>query len=131
MDEVRREGSQLNEVSVPIRWRDIDAYGHVNNAVYLTYLEECRDACVNAVLGPVADTWDFVLVHVGIDYRNELKLEDRSVLVRCWIESIGTVHRAHPRGDPKAGRDARRGGGVRRGRPRDPGTLACAPAHRD
>jgi acyl-CoA thioester hydrolase len=77
------------ELRIPIRWRDIDAYGHVNNAVYLTYLEECRDGCVNAVLGPIADPWDFVLAHVGIDYRTELTLEDRAVLVRCWIEAFG------------------------------------------
>ena len=30
------------EVEIPIRWRDVDAYGHVNNAVFLTYLEEAR-----------------------------------------------------------------------------------------
>jgi len=79
----------VNEVRVPIRWRDLDAYGHVNNAVFLTYLEECRDGCVEAVLGRIADTWEFVLAHIGIDYRNELRLEDREVVVRCWIESFG------------------------------------------
>jgi len=31
------------EVTIPIRWRDVDNYGHVNNAVYLTYLEEACD----------------------------------------------------------------------------------------
>ena len=25
-----------------MRWSDMDAYGHVNNVVYLTYLEEAR-----------------------------------------------------------------------------------------
>ena len=29
---------------VPIRWRDLDGFNHVNNAVYLSYLEEGRDA---------------------------------------------------------------------------------------
>ncbi len=82
-------GPTANEVQLPIRWRDLDAYGHVNNAVYLTYLEECRDGCVSSILGEVADTWDFVLAHVGIDYRSELRLEDRAVVVRCWIESFG------------------------------------------
>jgi len=28
---------------IEIRWRDMDGFGHVNNAVYLTYLEEARD----------------------------------------------------------------------------------------
>ncbi len=32
------------EHSVDVRWRDVDALDHVNNAVFLTYLEEGRDA---------------------------------------------------------------------------------------
>jgi acyl-CoA thioester hydrolase len=89
MDEPAGTAAVINEIEVPIRWRDLDAYGHVNNAVFLTYLEECRDGCVNAVLGSIANTWDFVLAHVGIDYRNELRLEDRAVIVTCRIESFG------------------------------------------
>lgn len=77
------------ERRVELRWRDMDAYGHVNNAVYLNYLEEARDAWVQEVLGKVADTWDFVLVRVAIDFKQELKQEDRAVLVRCWLDSFG------------------------------------------
>jgi acyl-CoA thioester hydrolase len=77
------------ERRIEIRWRDVDAYGHVNNAVYLTYLEEARDAWVARVLGPVTDTWHFVLARVEIDYRAELTQEDGAVIVRCGLESIG------------------------------------------
>jgi acyl-CoA thioester hydrolase len=80
----------VGEVRLQIRWRDVDAYGHVNNAVYLTYLEEARDAWVEEVLGPVADdVWHFVLARVAIDYRRELTQEDREVVVRCTLGSIG------------------------------------------
>lgn len=77
------------ERRIEIRWRDLDAYGHVNNAVYLTYLEEARDAWAQQILGTVTDTWDFVLVRVEIDYRAELTQADGAVLVRCQLESIG------------------------------------------
>jgi acyl-CoA thioester hydrolase len=30
------------EVEIPVRYRDIDSLGHVNNAVYITYLEQAR-----------------------------------------------------------------------------------------
>ena len=80
----------MHEIRIPIRWRDMDAYGHVNNAVYLNYLEECRDAWAHSVLGGVADTWDFVLAHVGIDYRSELTQDDGEVVVRCRLDSFGT-----------------------------------------
>jgi acyl-CoA thioester hydrolase len=77
------------ERRVELRWRDMDAYGHVNNAVYLNYLEEARDAWVQEVLGKVTDTWDFVLARVAIDFKQELKQEDGAVLVRCALDSFG------------------------------------------
>jgi acyl-CoA thioester hydrolase len=77
------------ERRIEIRWRDVDAYGHVNNAVYLTYLEEARDAWVTRVLGEVTDTWDFVLARVAIDFRHELTQADGEVVVRCTLDSLG------------------------------------------
>jgi acyl-CoA thioester hydrolase len=79
----------MHEIRIQIRWRDMDAYGHVNNAVYLNYLEECRDEWAQSVLGGVADTWDFVLAHVGIDFRSQLTQDDREVIVRCRLDSVG------------------------------------------
>ena len=77
----------MHEVRLRIRWRDIDSYGHVNNAVYLNYLEECRDRMVEDLFGP--DAWDFVLAHVGIDFRNELTQDDGDVIVRCEVAGYG------------------------------------------
>ena len=39
------------ERAVDVRWRDVDALGHVNHAVFLTYLEEGRDAFYQPTLG--------------------------------------------------------------------------------
>lgn len=77
----------MHEVTLRIRWSDIDSYGHVNNAVYLNYLEECRDRMIEDLFGP--ESWDFVLVHVGIDYRNELTQSDAEVVVRCEVAGFG------------------------------------------
>jgi acyl-CoA thioester hydrolase len=76
------------EVRIPIRWRDVDAYGHVNNAVFLNYLEEGRDRLVESLFGEHA--WDFVIARVAIDYRSELSQTDREVLVRCGVTGFGT-----------------------------------------
>lgn len=74
----------------PVEFRDLDGLGHVNNAVYLNYLEEARDAWVEKVLGPAADdVWHFVLARVAIDFRRELKQEDGEIVVRCGLDSIG------------------------------------------
>jgi acyl-CoA thioester hydrolase len=67
----------------------MDAYGHVNNGVYLNFLEEARDRWVQEVLGEIADTWDFVLARVAIDFRDELKQDDGEIVVRCRLDSIG------------------------------------------
>jgi acyl-CoA thioester hydrolase len=78
------------EKRIELRWRDIDAYGHVNNAVYLNFLEEARDAWVERVLFPVTgNTWDFVLARVAIDFKAELTLSDAAVVVRCALDGIG------------------------------------------
>jgi acyl-CoA thioester hydrolase len=70
----------VHEERIRIRWRDVDNYGHVNNAVYLTYLEEARDAWVRTVMG---ERFNFVIVRIEIDFRNELTLEDGEVTIRC------------------------------------------------
>jgi acyl-CoA thioester hydrolase len=79
-----------HEKRIEIRWRDVDAYEHVNNAVYATYLEECRDEWLEQALGDVGDPWDFVLARVAIDFRRELRLEHREALVSCRLDRIGT-----------------------------------------
>jgi acyl-CoA thioester hydrolase len=65
-----------------VRFRDCDAMGHVNNAVYSTYLEEAR-------IGVLGDLIDFILARVEIDFRAELRNgEDVEVRTRC--SRIGT-----------------------------------------
>ena len=80
-----------HEKRVEIRWRDVDAYRHVNNAVYATYLEECRDEWMELALGKAGDLWDFVLARVAIDFREELTQEDDEVVVSVTLARIGTA----------------------------------------
>ena len=65
-----------------VRFRDCDAMGHVNNAVYSTYLEEAR-------IGVLGDLVDFILARVEIDFRSELRMgEEVEVRTRC--SRVGT-----------------------------------------
>ena len=77
-----------HEKQIEIRWRDLDGLRHVNNAVYATYLEIGRDAFFEEVL-PEAKPWDYVLVRLALDFRRELRLEDRRVVVSCAVERVG------------------------------------------
>src|SRR5215470_18434060 len=80
----------LHEKEIEIRWRDLDAFNHVNHVVFLTYLEEVRDEWLGRVLNDPALVWGYVLARVEIDYRRELTLEDDSVLARCSLERLRT-----------------------------------------
>ncbi len=77
----------MHEKRIEIRWRDLDAYDHVNQAVYLTYLEEVLDDWFRAVLGGL---WHYVAAHVSIDYRAELTLTDREAVGSVWLDRLGT-----------------------------------------
>ena len=75
---------------IEIRWRDLDVLGHVNHVVFLTHLEEARDAWLGQALDDPAGMWSYVVARVEIDYRRELRLEDDVVVARCALDRIGT-----------------------------------------
>ncbi len=76
------------EHQVDVRWRDVDALGHVNHAVFLTYLEEGRDAFFAQTL---ASDPIYVVVRLEVDLRVEVRYPDRRVTVRIEVERLGTT----------------------------------------
>ena len=84
----------MHETRIEIRWRDMDNFGHVNNAVYLTYLEEVRDEHMEAVLSGAGDVNEYFLGTLTIRYRKPLAQSDGVVVATCRITKLGrsTVH---------------------------------------
>jgi YbgC/YbaW family acyl-CoA thioester hydrolase len=76
------------ERAVEVRWRDGDALGHVNHSVFLTYLEEGRDAFFSHALG--GDPM-YVVVRLEVDLRAEVRYTERRVTVRIEAERLGTT----------------------------------------
>jgi acyl-CoA thioester hydrolase len=74
------------ERSVGVRWRDTDGLGHVNHAVFVTYLEEGRDAFFATTL---RDDPSYVVVRLEVDLRAEVHHPDGRVTVRIEVESLG------------------------------------------
>ncbi|MGD1996982.1 MAG: thioesterase family protein [Anaerolineae bacterium] len=67
-----------------VRWRDLDALGHVNNAVYLTYLEQARVQYMRN-LGLSFETLDdvgMILAEVTCTYHSPLSLGEQ---VTVWV----------------------------------------------
>ncbi|HTV03462.1 MAG TPA: thioesterase family protein [Luteitalea sp.] len=56
--------------TVRVRWGDCDAFGHVNNASYLSYFEEARLDYWKAVLPDVPFT-GMAIAHVSVDFRGQ------------------------------------------------------------
>jgi acyl-CoA thioester hydrolase len=71
--------------TVQVRFRDLDALGHVNNAVYLTYLESARMAYWMHVNGRAdLSSMDMILARAEVDYRSPVGYGDElEVGVRC------------------------------------------------
>jgi acyl-CoA thioester hydrolase len=76
------------EHQVSLRWRDVDALGHVNHAVFLTYLEEGRDAFYVQALGRDPH---YVVARAEIDFRAEVGYADRQLRVRIEVERVGAT----------------------------------------
>lgn len=72
-------------LSIDVRFRDLDAFGHVNNAVYLTYLESARMAWWFDVVGSRAlRDVAMILARTEIDYRRQVRQDTRlDIGVRC------------------------------------------------
>lgn len=89
-----------------VRFADTDALGHVNNAVYLNYLEIARVDYLQQVLGR-KDVKDFgvILARVEIDYKSPA-FHHETLRVGCRVESLGgsSINMAYRLEDKKTGR---------------------------
>ncbi|MFB6233746.1 MAG: acyl-CoA thioesterase [Halopenitus sp.] len=75
---------------IDVRFRDIDAMSHVNNAVYSTYLEQARSEYFDDVVGRTLDRTPSVLASLSIDFLAPVELEHGSVTVELDIPELGT-----------------------------------------
>jgi len=74
--------------NIDVRFRDLDALGHVNNAVFFTYFEEGRKNFFQkhfTLSGPTG--FGFILAHISCDYLKPIRLTDR---LKLHI-TVGTI----------------------------------------
>ncbi|MHA6203997.1 acyl-CoA thioesterase [Dyella soli] len=74
---------------IGVRWRDLDAFNHVNNANYLTYLEEARLQWLQHVPGWFDEQSMPVLAASNINYRRPIEWPAQ-LQVRLSCERLGT-----------------------------------------
>jgi acyl-CoA thioester hydrolase len=73
------------KISIEVPYRDLDAMGHVNNAVYLAYFELARQKYWDRLVGlKTFRDIGFVVARAEVDYRASAHLGDRlEVEIRC------------------------------------------------
>lgn len=82
------EGYRL-VAEVPVRFGDTDAMGHVNNAVYLSYLEAARVEYIRRVFGIVEpQEYGVILARAEIDYKSPV-FHHETVMVGCRVAELG------------------------------------------
>ncbi|MET4922879.1 thioesterase family protein [Streptomyces sp. PSRA5] len=80
--------------SCPMRWSDMDAFGHVNNVVFLRYLEEARiDFMFRLAPGGGSPSFSggSVVARHEIDYKLPLVHRYEPVTVELWVTKIGAA----------------------------------------
>ena len=79
----------LFSLDIDIRFRDLDAMGHVNNAVMFTYFEEGRKHFFfRSFKAAALKDFNFILASQSCDYLRPVKLED-NVRLWMWVGDIG------------------------------------------
>lgn len=79
----------LFRLAMPVRWRDMDAFGHVNNATYLGYVEEARVQWFKSM----SEDWDGeqsapILAAVHMNFRKPAGWP-LDLVVELFVERVG------------------------------------------
>ena len=64
-----------------VRWDDLDAFGNVNNAVYLTYAQEARFAWSGIL--------EMVVARAEVDFIAPIYDGDTFLDIELWVSAIG------------------------------------------
>lgn len=95
----------LLRVELAVRWRDLDAFNHVNNSNFLTYLEEARLIWLQGLPGPwLSETCAPVLAAATVNYRRPIGWPE-TVSIELYCERLGSssltlAHRIVSTSDP-------------------------------
>jgi len=84
------ERKLLAKVPISVRWRDMDSMGHVNNAKYISYLEEARVRWMLTVPGvSMTDRIAPVVAANNINYKRPLTWP-HDIIVELYVDRLGS-----------------------------------------
>jgi len=81
----------LVSLTMPVRWRDLDAFNHANNSTYLTYIEETRLHWMSQLPGEWMNAqYSPLLAAVHVNYRKAVSWPG-SVVIELYCERLGNT----------------------------------------
>ena len=81
----------LARIPISVRWRDMDAMGHVNNAKYISFLEEARVRWMLGVEGvSMNDRIAPVVANTNVNYRAPI-IWPNNIVVELYVERLGNA----------------------------------------
>ena len=88
---IQEQNNYKFKFSLQLRWNDMDALGHVNNAMFVTYFEVAR----GHYMLTACPGWDwhkhmFLIGNVNVDFKKELLLSANNAQVWMRTSKIGT-----------------------------------------
>ena len=87
--EIPEQKKLVFEMTMPIRWGDMDAMGHVNNTLYFRYLEICRIDWMHAVgCEPNPQGEGPVIVNAFCNFYKQLEYPG-DILVKMYVSDPG------------------------------------------
>ena len=75
----------VHRLPIQMRFRDTDAFGHVNNVVYASWIEVARIAFMRGLEPP---SGDLILAHLELDFLEQVTFGQR-ILVETRVAKIG------------------------------------------
>lgn len=87
---VHHQGAMF-ESRIPVRWGDMDAQGHVNNAVFLDYVQDARADFI--IEGEVASMMKYgvIVVDHAISYLRPVVYNGRLLIIKVFLTEVGAV----------------------------------------
>lgn len=73
------------------RFSDLDPLGHVNNVVFLDYLQEARIRAFLQINYTEFFKISQVMVHQSIDFRRPIIYSTEALMIETWVSSIGNT----------------------------------------
>jgi acyl-CoA thioester hydrolase len=80
-------------VPIPLRWSDMDAFGHVNNTAFLRFFEDARFTAFPAAgvgAGGLMSTRALLAARHEVEYRSPLLYGRHQLTIDIWATRLGT-----------------------------------------